>query len=537
MCTLSWKIQNESLTLVFNRDERLSRPEARPPDVEVIDGVRVLAPTDPEGGGTWIAANERGMVICLMNNYQAGSHEKPDREYQSRGLLVRSLSPQTDLHQLRRVLADLDMHAYRPFHLIVFPGAFPPIEWQWNGKQLTEIVGALPLLTSSGPLPGYVAKKRARLLRKATHDFIQDISDEEQLSLHRRRRPWPPGISIAMKRKNRGTVSLTQVKVNPGEVVMRYQPGDPATTLHPLVTSRLARTGTTKPEREILPCEPYPDDPIDVIRLLGEKNPDMLKSLPGIARSGLRLIARESTINDRLNRIRHLSCNLLSAKALHYTGVRGHLKPASGALPHPETRPVFMANHPTGGLDGILVLHWLSTYYPDVRLIVNDLLWNLHHMRPYVVPVDVFGDSRKALKTMVAAFEGDQPLVVFPSGRTARKKNGVLTEEPWEKNSIKMAIKHQRTVVPIRIDGYNSRLFYSAAWMRNMLRIPLNLEMLFLSHELLHPKWKDFGMTVGEPMPPDHVKSLGNSDKERAESLRRICTQLGESMETGSATR
>lgn len=525
MCTLSWQIRNNSLTVVFNRDERYSRPEAHPPETDTIDGVRVLAPRDPEGGGTWIAANEHGMVVCLMNNYRAGSHEKPEREYRSRGLLVRSLSPMSDLHRLRSALSDIDLYAYRPFHLIVFPGTFPPIEWQWNGRKLTEIVGAPPVLTSAGILSDYIAKRRIRLFRKATDDFTTDVSDEKQLSLHRSRRPWPPLTSVAMRWRDRGTVSLTQVKVTPGDVLMRYQPGDPATTPHPTETFRLERTGTPRPEREIIPCEPFPDDPVDVIRLLGEKNPAMQQSLPGIAKSVLRLIARERTINNGLNKVRELPCNFISAKALHYTGVRGHLEPASGALPAPETRPVFLANHPTGGLDGILILHWLSTYYPGIRLIVNDLLWNIHHMRPYIVPVDMYGDSRKALRTLVDAFEGDLPLMVFPSGRTARKKNGVLTEEPWRKNSVKMALKHQRTVVPIRIDGYNSRLFYGVAWLRTLLRIPLNLEMLFLSHEFFRPKWKDFGITVGEPMTAEQVRELGKSDAERAEALRRICVQ------------
>ena len=534
MCTLSWQIRDNRLTVVFNRDERFSRPDAHPPDTETIDGVRVLAPRDPEGGGTWIAANEFGMVVCLMNNYRAGSHEEPDKVYQSRGLLVRSLSPFSDLHRLRKKLADIELHSYRPFHLVVFAGTFPPVEWQWNGRQLTEIVGAPPVLTSAGILPDYIARRRTRLFHKATDGFTRGISEEAQLALHRSRRPWPPIMSVAMRWRNRGTVSLTQVKVAPGEVIMRYHPGDPATTRQPVATSRLKRTGSPKPAREIRPCEPYPRNPVDVITILGAKNPAMQKKMSVFSKKTLRLIAREKVINDRLNRVPDLACNYFPAVVLHHTGVRGHLEPATGALPPPESRPVFLANHPTGGLDGILVLQWLSTYYPDIRLIVNDLLWNLHHMRPFIIPVDVFGDSRKALKTMVEVFEGDAPLMVFPSGETARKKNGVLTEAPWQKNPVKMALKYDRTVVPVRLNGYNSRLFYAVAQIRTMLRIPLNLEMMLLSHEFFFTKWKDFGMTVGEPLGPNQIRSLGRTDEERAEALRRICVQPGSSTAVGN---
>jgi len=527
MCTLSWQVRDESLTLIFNRDERLSRPEAHPPEVEDIEGVRVLAPKDPEGGGTWLAANEFGMVVCLMNNYRNGTLEPSDREYRSRGLLVRSLSSFHDLHELRSSLADIDMQAYRPFHLVVFPGVFAPIEWQWNGRVLTETVGPPPVMSSAGLLPDYIPKKRIRLFRKVTDDFMKTITGEKQLAMHRSRRPWPPFMSIAMKWRGRGTVSLTHVTIESDAITMGYQPGDPVTTSHPMVTSRLVRIASPKPERQILPCDPYPENPIDVIKVMSEKNPAMLASLPGIARAGLRVIAREKIINNRLNRARKLTSNLFAARVLHHTGVRGHLTPAAGALPPPESRPLFVANHPTGGLDGILLLHWLSTYYPGIRLIVNDLLWNLHHMRPYIVPVDVFGDNRNTLKTVMDAFQGQDPLLVFPSGKTARKQNGELTEAPWQKNSIKMAVKYQRIVVPVRIDGYNSRLFYGVAWMRNLLRIPLNLEMLLLSHEFFSPRWKDFGLTVGEPLSPDQVRALGDSDEERAQALRRICVQQG----------
>jgi len=525
MCTLSWQIRNNRLSVVFNRDEFFCRPDAHPPETETLEGVRVLAPRDPEGGGTWIAANEYGMVFCLMNNYQAGAHIKPDREYRSRGLLVRSLSHHSDLHHLRTILADIPMQEYRPFHLIVFPGAFPPVEWRWNGRKLTEIVGAPPMLTTAGILSDHIAKKRTRLFRKATDEFVKELNDEQQLSLHRSRRPWPSFRSIAMKLPDRGTVSLTQVVVEPGNVTMNYQPGDPAATPHPTETFQLERNGSPEPARKIIPCEPYPGKPVDVIRILGDKNPELQQSLPRIARSALRLVVREKKLNTGLDKVRDLPCNFISAKVLHHTGVRGHLEPASGALPPPETRPVFLVNHPTGGLDGMLILHWLSTYYPDIRLVVNDLLWNMHHIRPYIVPVDLYGDSRKALKTLVQTYEGNHPLIVFPSGRAARKKNGVLTEEPWKKNAVKMAIAHERSIVPIRLDGRNSQLFYSVAWLRNLLGISMNLEILLFSHEFFSPKCKDFGMTVGSLLSPEQVRALGESDEERAEALRRICVQ------------
>lgn len=526
MCTLSWQIREDSLTVIFNRDELLSRPDALPPETQIENGVHVLAPRDPEGGGTWISANEYGLVFCLMNYYGNTARENSRGSFQSRGLLVKKMSGHTDLHIIRKSLADIDIRQYRPFHFIVFPGAFTPIEWQWDGNEFREVVASLPLLTTSGSFPSLTRWARTRVFRKAADNYNRILTDEQHLAIHRNRRPWPASMSIAMKRRGRETVSLTRVQVHPDKVLMDYLPGNPATTQQPMQSCQLKRTANPAPERKIIPCVPYPDNPVKVATLLREKNPKMYRNMSGITKKLVRFVAKEGIINQRLNHLKSTPCNFFASKVLNIIGVKGFLKPASGALPDPESRPVFMANHPAGGLEGLLMLHWLSIYYPGVRLIVNDLLWNLPHMRPYIVPVDVFGDSRKALKKVFEVFEGDAPLFMFPSGQTARKEKGTLTEARWQKNAVKMAILNKRTVVPIRISGYNSRFFYSIAWLRKLLRIPLNLEMMMLSREFFNPACKEYGIITGGSISHDHILAMGKTNEERAEKLRQICMGL-----------
>lgn len=526
MCTLSWQIRDDSLTVIFNRDELLSRPDASPPEIQIENGIHVLAPVDPEGGGTWIAANQFGMVFCLMNYYGSRAMENSGENFQSRGILVKNMSACHDLRIIRQKLADINIKQYRPFHFIVFPGTFTPVEWQWDGKEFREVVASLPLLTTSGAFLSLTRWARTRVFRKATDNYNRVLTEEQHLAIHRSRRPWPSTMSIAMKRKGRETVSLTRVQVQPHRVQMDYLPGNPATTRQALQSYQIKRTSNPSPERPVIPCESYPVNPVNVATLLREKNPEMYRNMSGFTIRMIRHVAREEVVNERLNKLKGLPCNFFAARVLNRNGVKGFLKPASGELPDPKTRPVFMANHPTGGLDGLLALHWLSVYYPGIRLIVNDLLWNLPHMRPYILPVDVFGDSRKALKLVFDIFKGDAPLMLFPSGQTARKEKGVLTEASWKKNSIKMAIRNRRTVVPVHIKGYNSRLFYSLAWIRKVLRVPLNLEMLLLSREFFYPACKEFYITVGSPISSEDVKKMGKTDDERAEKLRQICTGL-----------
>ena len=70
MCTASWLDRPEGFELFFNRDERRTRARSLPPRVVTApDGTRYLAPIDAESGGTWIAVNEHGLAVCLLNRY------------------------------------------------------------------------------------------------------------------------------------------------------------------------------------------------------------------------------------------------------------------------------------------------------------------------------------------------------------------------------------------------------------------------------------------------------------------------------------
>ena len=71
MCTLTWwRGGNGAFEVYFNRDEKKTRSVAVPPGVHEVRGVRFLAPVDPDGRGTWIVANEQGLVVCLLNRWQ-----------------------------------------------------------------------------------------------------------------------------------------------------------------------------------------------------------------------------------------------------------------------------------------------------------------------------------------------------------------------------------------------------------------------------------------------------------------------------------
>ena len=67
MCTVTVVPGREAIRLACNRDELRSRAAALPPQVRQFGPRRALLPVDPTSGGTWVAANDAGLAMTLLN--------------------------------------------------------------------------------------------------------------------------------------------------------------------------------------------------------------------------------------------------------------------------------------------------------------------------------------------------------------------------------------------------------------------------------------------------------------------------------------
>ncbi|WP_018404425.1 NRDE family protein [Marinobacter gelidimuriae] len=229
MCTVSWHFSDRGLDLFFNRDESLTRSEAEPPVVEQQGDVNTLMPRDPVGGGSWLAANNRGLILALLNNYRYPTKISSDQAL-SRGLLVRRLSALEGIAGVRKFLADEILALYPPFFLLVFEDCQrEPVQWEWDGETLKETWDMVesPISTSS-LMPRLVPALRQYLMRRALRRTDRNRTASTLLALHRASRPWPATVTVAMKRKGSATVSLTHVRVTPDDIAMRYWPGHPS---------------------------------------------------------------------------------------------------------------------------------------------------------------------------------------------------------------------------------------------------------------------------------------------------------------------
>ena len=221
MCTLSWTLGEEGYLVAVNRDERRSRLPAAPPLLQRGPAGVFLAPVDGDAGGTWIAVNEHGLALALLNAPLAVL-ERPPESYTSRGQLVRALAGATDLTVVAAALGTGNLGPFRGFTLAAFSPGAAPRAWTWNGAVLTGALEPVsPLISSPLPDPAIAASRRSAFAA-ARPGAVQDL-----LALHASHAPVRGPRSICMHADEAGTVSLTLVEVQRDEVSMRYAAGPP----------------------------------------------------------------------------------------------------------------------------------------------------------------------------------------------------------------------------------------------------------------------------------------------------------------------
>lgn len=217
MCTASWLIGPEGYDLLFNRDELHTRPIALPPRRGERNGVRFLAPLDPLGGGTWIAANELGLCLFLLNRRP---NREPRAPQASRGLIPLALIDASEIGEIGRRAAALDLGRYRPFTLGAIAPGGPPVVFAWTGDAL-DVTDARPPLVSSS-----VGDDSLFAERRATYPKVL-LSIRKLLAYQRSHGSGPSAASVCMHREDAQTVSFSRVRVTGSRVRLGYAPGSP----------------------------------------------------------------------------------------------------------------------------------------------------------------------------------------------------------------------------------------------------------------------------------------------------------------------
>ncbi|NJK97037.1 MAG: hypothetical protein HC905_20830 [Bacteroidales bacterium] len=175
----------------------------------------------------------------------------------------------------------------------------------------------------------------------------------------------------------------------------------------------------------------------------------------------------------------------------------------------PRTGPfIIVANHPYGGLDGIILMHALLKIRPDLKVMTNYLLQRIEPIKEHIIATNPFEvltatkDNIRGLKACIEHLEKRQCLAIFPAGEVSTYQQGynVIVDRKWQKNTIKLIAITKVPVVPIHFSGTNSTLFHWLGFIHPVLRTAK------IPSELLNKNKKNINVRIGSPIPASELE-------------------------------
>jgi putative hemolysin len=268
---------------------------------------------------------------------------------------------------------------------------------------------------------------------------------------------------------------------------------------------------------------------LDLDHIIRQKNPGLLRILPRFVLNYLKRVIHQDELNDIIIRNENLYDIDFLDVVLKEFGVKIVYHgmeniPVSG-------RWIIAANHPLGGLDGMALMWVLGKIRKDIVFPVNDLLLNIPNLKGLFIPINKHGSNAGNVKLIDETFASDKAMLFFPAGLCSRKQKGEICDLEWKKSFISKAKSHKRDVIPCFINGRNSNWFYNLAWLRALLGIKANIEMLYLVDEMFRQRGKEIVISFGKPITYT-IFDKQNSDLAWANKLKTHVYNLGNDIDS-----
>jgi putative hemolysin len=223
--------------------------------------------------------------------------------------------------------------------------------------------------------------------------------------------------------------------------------------------------------------------------------------LPGLA-SLLMEIMKINDINDTFEKAEEFEGVAFVDEILRLVGVKLEISesdikniPLDGAF-------TAIANHPYGGIEGLILIKILCSVRPEAKVMANFILKKIPNLSDFFVAVNPFenvehSSSISGIKTTLSLLNAGVPIGIFPAGEVSTYKIGQqqVTDKLWHPVVGKLISKSKAPVLPIYFHGNNGLLFNLLSLIHPALRTAK------LPSELFNKKGHTIKVRIGKPIP------------------------------------
>ena len=209
-------------------------------------------------------------------------------------------------------------------------------------------------------------------------------------------------------------------------------------------------------------------------------------------------------------------------RVLQAAGVRSAFSEEDLSKVPKEGAVVVVANHPFGGIEGVILLSLLRRVRPDVKAMANYLLEAIPEMRDNFIFVDPFGSKSAAkanlrpIKESLTWLRDGHLLIVFPSGEVSSfDRHTLRVRDPaWNASIAALVRKTGATVVPMFFPGRNGFAFNLGGFIHPRLRTSL------LPRQFSNKKGKTLHVRIGTPLNAKALEPFSKDDEQLIKYMR-----------------
>ncbi|MBC7759072.1 MAG: lysophospholipid acyltransferase family protein [Phormidesmis sp. FL-bin-119] len=235
--------------------------------------------------------------------------------------------------------------------------------------------------------------------------------------------------------------------------------------------------------------------------------------LPGLA-SLLMEVMKINEVNDVFQKAEHLHGPTFIDKILQIIGITVEFDETDLKNIPKEGAFIAIANHPYGGIEGLVLLKLLCTVRPDSKLMANFLLKKIPNLSDYFIAVNPFenvdhSSSISGIKNTLELLRSGTPIGIFPAGEvsTFKFETQQITDKLWHPVVGKIIAKADVPVIPVYFHGNNGLLFNLLSFIHPTLRTAK------LPSELFNKHGHKIKVRIGKPIHLSDISFRNNTSK------------------------